>query len=477
MTNPRLRTVTNFGGEVRFAPKFSYEPKTEGEVLDILGRHKGQSIRAVGSLHSWNTGMECDVLIDMRNLGGIKVGEKGGAPYAEAGGGATLGALVGELKSKGLALPTLGAITRQTISGAASTGTHGSGRHSISHYIDSMRVAAYDRSGEPRIFAWAEADPELLAARCGVGCMGVTLSAGFRPVPEFWVEEKGAFCSGMADALAREKDYPLQQFLLIPYSWKYFSFQRRETEERQNAISRAFWKAFDFVTFELGAHLALKAALFISSVTGSRSVVPAFYDKLVPLALPRHHFINPSADALTLHTSHHYLFRHLEMEAFVPERHMEAAGRLIRSVTSIFADSASGIPEDVAGMLKKAGMLGRVHELAGTYQHHYPFFFRSIHPDDALISMASGEKHYSISFFTYLAPKARAAYYEYAKTIALCLNRLCEARLHWGKYFPLGSGDIGPLYPRLGAFRGLSDSVDMHGSFRNAFTRRALGLE
>ena len=470
------RHVTNFGGEVRFTPRFSYAPKSEAEVLGILGRHKGQRIRAIGSLHSWNTGMECDVLIDMRNLNDMRISERDGGPYAEAGAGCTLGGISKSLEKKGLALPTLGAITRQTISGAASTATHGSGKHSISHYMEEMRVAAYDESGEPVIFSWKSGDG-LLAARCGVGCMGVTLSASFRPVPEYWVEEKGAFCESMADALSREGAFPLQQFLMIPYSWKYYSFQRRETQMHENALVRAFWNAFDFVTFELGAHLALKAALFIASVTGSKSIIPAFYERLVPIALPKHHFVNPSADALTLHTSHHYLFRHLEMEAFIPERYILDADRVIRAVTSVFADATSPIPPDVSAMLKASGTLNRVNELAGTYQHHYPFFFRSIEADDALISMASGEKHYSVSFFTYLSPPARAACYEYAQTMALCLNRICEARLHWGKYFPLGSDDIRPLYPSLPRFRELSDAADPHRSFRNDFTKKALGLE
>jgi len=37
-------------------------------------------------------------------------------------------------------LPTLGVIKRQTISGAVSTGTHGSGRPSLSHFVTGVRI-------------------------------------------------------------------------------------------------------------------------------------------------------------------------------------------------------------------------------------------------------------------------------------------------------------------------------------------------
>ncbi len=476
MRPPCSRTVTNFGGEVSFAPKKIYRPGSEGEVLGILDRHKGQSIRAVGSLHSWNRGIECDVLIDLGKLSGVSLTGTPQGVMAEAGGGCTLHALQSSLSESGLTLPTLGAITKQTIAGAVSTATHGSGKHSISHYMERLRVAAYGADGKARIFEWQGSDRELLAARCAAGCMGIVLSAGFRPLPEYNIEEKGQRCADLQDALSREREFPLQQFLLVPYSWEYFSFQRRVTDESEGWLKRSFWKAYDFLTFELGAHLMLKAALLVSSITGSRSIIPAFYEKVVPPFLPTHRFVNPSADGLTLHTSHHYMFRHLEMELFIPERRLADAVSLARSMTSSFADASFELPQDAAAMLRSAGLYERVMGLRGTYQHHYPLFFRSVHPDDALISMSSGEKHYSMSLFTYLSPDARQPYYDYAACVAAALNSLFEARLHWGKYFPLAAEDIARLYPSLDEFRGLCRSADPAGSFRNGFARRALGF-
>jgi hypothetical protein len=51
-----------------------------------------------------------------------------------------------------MTLPARGTIKLQTIAGAISTGTHGSGRSGLSHYIDAVRVAAYDPAGNAKVF-------------------------------------------------------------------------------------------------------------------------------------------------------------------------------------------------------------------------------------------------------------------------------------------------------------------------------------
>ena len=45
--------LTNFGGN-RIWHTLRYRPRTEREVLDVLARHRGERIRAIGSLHSWS---------------------------------------------------------------------------------------------------------------------------------------------------------------------------------------------------------------------------------------------------------------------------------------------------------------------------------------------------------------------------------------------------------------------------------------
>ncbi len=110
--------------------------------------------------------------------------------------------------------------------------------------------------------------------------------------------------------------------------------------------------------------------------------------------------------------------------------------------------------------------------------HHYPLFFRRVLPEDTLISMAASREApiYSISLFTYDAPSDRDTYYAFCSLVARVLRTLVDARLHWGKHFPLQYDDIAGLYPRLEKFRALCRTYDPDGVLRNAYNRRVLGL-
>ncbi len=59
-------TVHNFGRNVSFQPKISFEPVSEAEVLLILAEHRGSNIRVIGRLHSYSEAASCeDVLLDL----------------------------------------------------------------------------------------------------------------------------------------------------------------------------------------------------------------------------------------------------------------------------------------------------------------------------------------------------------------------------------------------------------------------------
>ena len=148
--------ITNFGGNIRFVPRYRYAPTTEAEVLDLLDRHAGGRVRVVGALHSWSPAVVTeDALIDLRHFNRVAI-EQGpeGKVWVTAGGGCRIKHLLRELHARsGATVPTLGLVTEQTIAGAISTGTHGSGRPSLSHYMDEIRVAAYDAdTGKARIY-------------------------------------------------------------------------------------------------------------------------------------------------------------------------------------------------------------------------------------------------------------------------------------------------------------------------------------
>jgi FAD/FMN-containing dehydrogenase len=228
------QTVTNFGKNLSFSPKHVFTPKTESEVLSVLEECRGRRIRIIGQLHSWS---EAPVTNDVLILNRVTVEERDGRVWGTVGAGCQIKRLLSELERQGgNTLPSVGLITEQTIAGIISTGTHGSGKNSLSHYMDEIRVAVYDPvTGEP-VICTISADAKLQAARCSLGSLGVIVSVGFWCRPQYHVEEHFHRYDTLEQVVDAETDYPLQQFYLIPWHWKYFAQHRREAQSPGDAL-------------------------------------------------------------------------------------------------------------------------------------------------------------------------------------------------------------------------------------------------
>jgi hypothetical protein len=168
----------------------------------------------------------------------------------------------------------------------------------------------------------------------------------------------------------------------------------------------------------------------------------------------------------------HELFKHLEIEIFVPAKHVRAAAVFVQEVVQGFAGTGEALP--VAAELERIGMHAELVQKRGSFTHHYAITFRRVLPDDTLISMtaAAEEPWYALSFITYVEP--REPFYGLASFLAHSMAKLFQARPHWGKHFPLTGADVESLYPRLAEFRALCRQVDPRGVFRNDFAERVL---
>src|SRR5262249_14532694 len=440
-------TVVNFGGNVRFTPRHVYAPVTEAEVLQILDRHAHGKVRVVGALHSWSpAAVSDDALVDLRHFDGVEVHRGAdGAVWATVGGGCRIKHLLRKLYSLArVTVPSVGLITEQTIAGASSTATHGSGRHSLSHYMSELRVAAYDStSGKARIDTWNDG-AELRATRCAVGCTGIILSARFRCVPAYDVAETMRPCAALDDVLTGESEFPLQQFYLIPHLWSYLVQRRRVAPPGRRSGFAGLYRAWWFVGIDVGLHLLIK---LLACVLKRPATTRWFFRHVLPrLVLKNTTRVDRSERMLVME---HELFKHLEMELFVPKRHLQDAASFIRPVLEVFDGTIASPPGAVASWLKSIGMLDELLEMRETFTHHYPITFRRVLPDDALISMSGGasEPYYAISFITYSEP--RDSFLQLASFLARSMTRLFEARLHWGKFFPPDNLELERLYPHL----------------------------
>lgn len=460
-------TVTNFGGNIRFAPRHHYTPRTEAEVLEILDRHARGTVRVVGARHAWSPAIvSADALIDLRHFKSVRVERAADSTVSVVvGGGCRMKHLLTELhRQSDYTLPSIGLITEQAVAGAISTGTHGSGKNTLSHYVSELRVAAFDPDTDrAKVYTWGEGDPELPAARCALGCLGVILSVRFRCVPRYDVEEVMRACDTLEEVLAEESRFPLQQFYFVPHRWTYLAQRRVATPGlRPRGVKAKLFRLWWFVGTDVAMHLIF---LFLVAVGWPR-LTRWFFRRVLPKLVLKNVTVVDRAELMLV--MEHELFRHLEIELFVPARHLKAAAAFVRATLDIFSSSdtdLSPIPEDLRDDLLR---------LRGTFTHHYPVTFRRMLPDETLLSATAGatEPWYAISFITYAEP--REPFLRMADFLARGMVRLFEARAHWGKYFPLGPDDVAKSFPRLPEFRELCERVDPHGVFQNEFVRRVL---
>jgi hypothetical protein len=475
LTNAGAQHVVNFGGNLTWQAR-CYRPASEAEVLEILARHADGRIRVLGSKHSWSDiAVSDDVSIDMSLLDDVQPFAQDGQQLVRVGAGSTLQSLLDRLhRATNQTLPTLGAIKKQTISGAISTGTHGSGRQSLSHFVTRVRLAAYDPgTGRPTVYDYSDG-VALRATRCGLGCMGVILSVEMRTVPKYKVSEVLRSHDCLSEVLETYADWPLTQFLWAPYGWKWIAFERKPVGQQTPTVV-GFIKARTMRLYNTVVQDILFHRLVIASRFAGAWAVNLFQRLAPHIVLKNVERIDDAEHVLTL--GHHY-FRHEEMEIFIGESRLAEAVFVLRCAIEAFAGNSAAISSKDEQRLKDIGLLDELLAHRGHYVHHYPLTFRRMLPEDTLISMGASvnEPIYSVSLFTYDPPARREPYYEFCSVLARILRRLVDARLHWGKHFPLEFADIAPLYPEMEKFRQLSRLNDSSGVFRNDFTKRVLGL-
>ena len=179
----------NWAGDQRCLPARIERPSGRGELVEAVRRatDEGLTVRAVGAGHSF-TDAACTggVLLEMGGLDRmLDVDRDAGLVKVEAGIG--LRALNEAIWGYGMALENLGDIDKQTISGAVSTATHGTGARfrNLSSLIEAVELVLPDGT---LLEVSPDSEPELLpAVRVGLGALGVIATLTLRTVPAFTV--------------------------------------------------------------------------------------------------------------------------------------------------------------------------------------------------------------------------------------------------------------------------------------------------
>ena len=225
----------NWAGTATAAPARWGRPRNEAEISAAVkdAASAGLPVRALGSGHSFTAAAATSgVALDLSQWTGITAADTG-TGLVTARSGTTLRALGAELDGLGLAMANLGDIDAQTLAGALSTGTHGTGARlgGLATQVESLELVLADGSV---VTCSASSRPELFAAaRIGLGALGVITTVTLRCVPSFTL---------LADERPMPVEEVVEQFDALAaanehFEFYWFPYGRKALVKRNNRLS------------------------------------------------------------------------------------------------------------------------------------------------------------------------------------------------------------------------------------------------
>jgi len=426
--------VSNWARNQRCVPDAVHQPASTDEVARIVcqAHEAGQRVKVIGAGHSFTaTAMTDGVMLRLDNMTQIlNVDREAGQVHVQAG--ATLHDFCRELHSYGLALPNLGDIDVQSIAGAISTATHGtgSGLGNLATNVVAMTLV----NGKGEIVELNEGDPQISIAAVGVGALGVVCEVVLQCVPSFRLHayETIEYLDDLLDdipSFAESADHA--EFFWMPGARRcQVKRNQRTTEDIQRPGKVAYFRdkyvaenlAFGTVC-RVGRRwpsLAPRIAKLVSSSVSERNLID---DSFRVFASPR-------------------LVRFVEMEYGIPLECLPEAVQRVREVTKHLS-----------------------------FPSLFPIEVRVSAADDIALSTGFGRSNGWVAVHQYVG----APYESYFQQVADIMDSY-GGRPHWGKMHYLNAAQLCERYPRWGEFQELRAVLDPDGTFRNEYVDRVLGV-
>ena len=253
-------TWRNWAGNQVAHPVAVHRPTSEHELAAVVKQAaaEGARVKVVGSGHSF-TDIACTDghLVD---LGGynrvLSIDPEARTATVQAG--IRLEDLNRHLDLRGLAMPNLGDIAYQTISGAVSTSTHGTGRTltGLAGQIAALRLVLGDGTC---VDCSPEEEPELFhCARVGLGALGIISTVTLDVVPAFnlsVVEEPMRVDAVLEDLDAHVDGNDHFEFFWVPHTGWALTKRNNRTDEPLAPRSRVseWWNDLFLQNYAFGA--------------------------------------------------------------------------------------------------------------------------------------------------------------------------------------------------------------------------------
>ena len=428
----------NWSGLESSRPDRVVQPASAEEIATEVRRARddGHTVKMVGTGHSFTAVSAPEhTMLTPASLTGILAVDRD-AMTVTAAAGTRLAHLNAGLENLGLSLHNMGDIDEQTLAGAISTGTHGTGGVAAGLGAQVVGLELVTGTGELLRATSSENADVLEMARVGLGALGVLTAVTFAVEPLFLLEATEEPMTW--DRATATFDELVAEHHHVDMYW--FPHTDRMLTKRNSRLDASLDEARPVSRFRAW----LDDDFLSNTLFGWET---AALDR-VPRAIPRMNRLN--ASALSPRT-----YSDVAHRVFVSERRV------------VFREMEYAVPRE-AGLtaLKEARAALEGSGLAISF----PVEIRVAPADDIPLSTASGRDSFYLAFHTHRRAE-HAAYFALMEEVM----RAHGGRPHWGKVHTRDAADLAELYPRFGDFVAMRDRLDPDRVFANTYLRRVLG--
>ena len=431
------RRWSNWGRVETAQPVWVARPTTIDDVVAVVRRARelGMPIKAIGAGHSFTAiAAAPGVQLDLAGLDGL-LAVDAATRRVTLGAGTNLYQLPALLAPHGLAMENLGDIDAQTIAGATSTGTHGTG--ATFRGLAAQLVAATLVTADGAVLRVSETEsPDLWpAVRLGLGALGILVDVTVQCVPAFALHavERPEPLNEVLEAFGERVDAADHfEFYWFPHTETVLT--KTNTRQPVDAALRPLGPVrrwFDDTLMSNGV-------FEVTCATGhlAPGLVPGI-NRLATKLTGNRDFSDVSTSVFT--TKRTVRFRELE---YAIER--EAVPDAVRAIRSLI---------DSRG-----------------WRVSFPIEVRAAASDDLWLSTAYGRETGYVAVHRYW----REDHLEYFRAVEDVMRGF-GGRPHWGKIHCQNAESLAALYPRFGDFQVVRDRLDPERVFANAYLDRVLG--
>lgn len=435
MSEAGATTWTNWGRNVTARPSAVAHPRSTAEVSQILQRAAADNLRvkALGAGHSFTAIAATDgVQLHLDHLCSI-LSHDAATGRVRVQAGISLHQLNPRLKALGLALPNLGDVDAQSVAGAISTGTHGTGARLQGIAGAVVAVQLVLASGD--IVEIDEKHPWFQAARVSLGALGIITEVTLQCVPAFLLHAREepmalpALLDGL-DGLVEDNDH--FEFYWFPHTEK--GLIKANNRVPEGTPAKPIGRFRGWLDDEFLSNTVFEG---INRVAARR-----------PNVIPRVNRISGSVLGAREYTDDSF-------NVFVSQR-------TVRFRESEFALPRAALPDVLAEFRR---WFDDGHGLVS-----FPIEVRFTAPDDAWLSTGYERANCYVAVHQYWRSDHRA-YFAAAQDIFTAH----DGRPHWGKIHTLGADYFARAYPRFNDFVRTRDDLDPDRRFTNEYLARVLG--